>query len=351
MGENEEIHILDVDGIEDASPEYLQQTIMGMELSAELTKSDKAFLHVQLSPAYGEDKSMTYDSWNKAADILAAETGFEGQRRVIVLHTKKDRTHGHVVFERYNPETGKIIDNKYSKFKMSDARSKIELALGHKQTPKRNLQRFALKEDITALWLKHPDGKAFIAAAKRHGYIIAQGTPKRPFRVVDGTGRSFDLLRQLENVKTKEVRARLRHETLITEKQAIEQIREQQASGGGKREKQQPELKPSTVQLAQAFADNRTDVLKIDTNKADHPKTQQFAQTLNKFEANTKAVTKEETPPVDEEQQRKEKIAAEFAANKQSVVDAQIQQEVARQKIQEQQAQVKARQRQRKHQR
>jgi hypothetical protein len=54
--------------------------------------------------------------------------------------------------------------------------------------------------------------------------MIATGT-QRPYMVVDDTGRSFDLVRQIEKVKTKEVRQRLKDEDVLTEKQAIKIVR------------------------------------------------------------------------------------------------------------------------------
>jgi len=349
MGDNEDIFILDVDGHKNASPEQLRQFIIGVELTAELTKSDMPFLSVQLSPAYGEDTTMNYERWNLAADILATGTDFEGQRRAIILHKKKGRTHAHVIYERYNHDTGKMVDNKYSKFKMSDARNKIELALGHKLTPKRNPQRFALKENMTALWLKHTEGKEFIKAAHKEGYIIAQGTPKRPFRVVDSTGRSFDLVRQLENIKTKDVRARLRNEPLITEKQAIEQIREQQAGSTGKREKQGMELKLSAVQIAEEFADNRNKVTQQTSQQDKHELAEhKSAQAFNAFKESSEVINKKEELKESDEQQRKEAIAKQFADNKQTLIEQQAQQEILRQQIQEQQERMRQRQRQRK---
>ncbi len=51
--------------------------------------------------------------------------------------------------------------------------------------------------------------------------MITQGIGLNQFIVVDEHGRSFDLVRQLKDVRLKDVRQRLRNETLMTEKAAI----------------------------------------------------------------------------------------------------------------------------------
>jgi len=92
-GGNARIHILEVDGRLNASEGYLQQALHTMSLTAELTRTDKGLYHAQINPAYREDSAMSADDWQRAADILGHELGLDEQRRVIVLHTKKDRTH------------------------------------------------------------------------------------------------------------------------------------------------------------------------------------------------------------------------------------------------------------------
>lgn len=347
LKDNDAIEILEVDAREDADKAYLFQTIIGMDLNSELTKTDKAFFHTQINPAYGEDQRMTREDWYKAADILAAETGYTDQRRVIVLHHKKGRTHAHVVWERYNHETGKMIDNKHSVLKADKARSKIEQALNHKQTPYRNPQRKELKEAVTELWNKTSTGPEFLKAVRKAGYMVASGTGNRPFMIVDENGRSFDLVRQLQGVRTKEVRARLRNEPLVTDKQAIEMMREQTAKSG-KRDQEQPELKPTASMLAEAFAENHTDAVKEDDHKPEQPKTDKNNNDLfDDFRDNGNDQTKADDPD-QQDRERKQKIAAEFLNNKQTGVNQPSAQELERQKIADEQERIRQRNRERK---
>ena len=54
-----------------------------------------------------DDRTLTPEEWAKAADILEAKLGFENLPRAIVLHEKEGREHIHVVWQRFDIETGR----------------------------------------------------------------------------------------------------------------------------------------------------------------------------------------------------------------------------------------------------
>lgn len=70
----------------------------------------------------------------------------------------------------------------------------------------------------------------FIKQSFQKGYTIAKGELRRPFMVVDENGRSFDLVRQIDGVRSKQVKERLKGCELPTEKKAINDIRRRQNS-------------------------------------------------------------------------------------------------------------------------
>lgn len=230
MAENEHIEILDIDGRDDKSPSFLHQTLLAMSLTSELSKrSNKGLYHAQINPAYGDDKNMTPDMWQQAADMLGAALKLENQRRVIVLHTKLGRTHAHVVWQRYDLEKGKMISNSFSRLAQNRVRLEMEKAFEHQPTPEKNMRRPEMKEALSKIWQQTKTGAEFIKEAKKAGYIIAATTGRRPFMVVDEQGRSFDLVRQLEKVVTKEVRERLKDEKLQSEKVALKSVKAEKA--------------------------------------------------------------------------------------------------------------------------
>lgn len=314
-GENKRLWIFEVDGMMDADEDYLRQTILSMELMAEMTKSDKAFFHAQINPANGEDKRMTPEQWSQAADILAHQLGYHNQRRVIVMHQKKDRTHAHVVFERYKYQTGKLVDNKHSRLKMDSSRKIMEEVFGHKRTPYRNKNKNDLKEVATRLWNSTTTGAEFVHAARQEGYIVAEGMANRPFMIVDKQGRSFNLVKQIDGVRTKEVRERLRHEKLTPERQAIEIMRAQQENtGSGKQGKQQASHQPNFEKAASAFADNRKDAMEPNTEQGDKLRQEivsnAFKENADQFDNNN------QRSDAKTDDERKHEAAQAFAANK-----------------------------------
>lgn len=258
-GGNDHIRLLDVAGRTDASDAYLHQTLQAMSLTAELTRSPKGLFHAQINPAYAEDRRMSEEDWQQAADILAQELGYDSQRRVIVLHTKKNRTHAHVVFERYDLKTGKVIDNKFSRLGQDRARKEMERVFGHQPTPHRNQHQPELKETLTRLWQETETGADFIHRVHDTGYLLAEGVPRHPFMVVDEQGRSFDLVRQLKGVRIKEVRQRLRQAELIPEKEAIELMRQRQESSNTNKG-EQPRRSDEARRTASAFWKNKQEL-------------------------------------------------------------------------------------------
>lgn len=218
IGENDQIpRLVDIRGT--AAPGDLRKSLLEMSLTAELTKTDKGLWHLQLNPMPGEDTALTDDDWKLMADITERHLGLEGQKRVMVEHVKNGRRHLHVAWERYDHEKEKIIDIKYSRLKQRSAVREIELTMGLKLTPLKNISEKDIKVALTALWTSTGGGAGFVREAARMGYTVTSGVD-RPFKVLDDTGRSFDLVRQLEGVRTKDVRESFKHLSLQTEKAA-----------------------------------------------------------------------------------------------------------------------------------
>lgn len=223
--DNDNIRLLAIIGTSHAGD--LRKSLLEMSLTCELTRTDKGLYHAQICPAYGEDKLMTDADWAKAADIWERETGFVGQKRAIVLHEKKGRIHAHVVWERYDHEKGIMKSNKFSRLAQDRARVIMEKEFEHKRTPERNVNRPDMKAYLSEVWGQTKDAHSFMKEVGEKGYVIAAGM-QRPYRVIDATGRSFNLVRQLDGIDTKEVRERFKFIMLVKEKEAIDQGRVKQ---------------------------------------------------------------------------------------------------------------------------
>jgi len=329
-GENEDIRILEVDGQSDAEASALHRAIFAMDISSELSRGKKGLYHAQINPAPGEDQGMDDEHWREASDILGKQLGLENQRRAIVLHSKKGRTHAHVVWERYDHQSGKMVSDSFSRLAQDRARKEMEQSFGHAQTPHRNKHRPELKASLNQLWHQTGTGAQFVKAARQNGYIIATGSGRSPYMVVDEFGRSYDLTRQLQGVRLKDVRQRLRNESLLGEKDAITIARkaanDNQGSGSGTgKQKSSFTIKQSAMS---DLKDNRDDITgqgdnkpkpdnspkgqfgqnKSDVTSSDQKSKQQEPKTANgKFAANKGEVTG---------QQPQKGVKDQFAENK-----------------------------------
>jgi hypothetical protein len=258
--ENDRARIIDIRGT--AQPDDLKRSLREMSLSSELTKRGKLGLyHAQVNPAIGEDRPMTHDDWLRAADVLEQSLGYEGQKRAIVLHEKNGRVHGHIVWERYDHDTGKIRSDSHNFKKHDQARAQIEQELGHDRTPQRAEKEPTHKERLTDLWQQHPDGRSFIEAAEEAGYYIAQKDDRRPFRAITPEGNSVDLVRQLDGIKTKEVRDRLQpiRADLWEEVEALK-LSKADRDRAAKRDQPEPEQSDKTDDLSDS--QDRAEALK-----------------------------------------------------------------------------------------
>jgi len=316
--DNEYIRILDVDGQADALSDDLHQAIFAMGISAELSKSEKGLYHAQINPAPGE--IMNDERWVEAADILGRQLKLEDQRRAIVLHTKKGRSHAHVIWERFDHAKGKMVSDSYSRLAQDWARKEMELAFRHAPTPHRNKHRPELKAAITKIWEQTDTGAAFITTCLEQGYIIGEGVGRTPFIVVDENARSHNLARQVKGVRLKDLRSRLRHEKLPTEKQAIEQAKA--ANSGGKGGRQKDSQKETSQNKARGFQQNKDRILLTPQER------EQFKQTLSAFMDNNPS---SQTPPGQTPKQK----AAAFKDTKDDIMPPTDRQQKQRQQFKE----------------
>ncbi|ACU63729.1 relaxase/mobilization nuclease domain-containing protein [Chitinophaga pinensis] len=250
-GENDTVRLFDIRG---TSHLYdLRKSLLEMSFTSELTRTDKGLYHVQINPRPGEDKKMTADDWLRAAEIMEEETGFKGQKRIMVMHEKKGRIHMHVAWERYSHGTGKMISNKYSRYAQDRARKRMENEFSQNRTPDKNIERPELNKLLAELWALHPSGKAFIKAVGQYGYTVCRSEGRRPMVIINKAGRSFDLVRETK-VKTKDMRERLKGLQLPHDKQVIASIRERQQNDTKEtpREKRIRELKEQMEQHEKA---------------------------------------------------------------------------------------------------
>lgn len=322
QGENEKIEILDIDRRDNNSAAFLKKTLLSMSLTSELTKSDKGLYHSVINPAYGEDVKMTRADWEKAADMLGEALELQDQRRVIVLHTKKGRTHAHVVWERYDHERGIMVSDSFSRYAQDKARQEMEKVFEQRPTPKRNPHRPDMKKDLSRLWEETKTAAAFVSAAEKEGYTFAKGM-RRPFTVIDQQGIAFDLVRQLDGVNTKQVRERFGAIALPDEKAALVARRSRQLAATFDRLQEgmsdaiavqqeltaiKDEQKAQSLKMAKDFSENKQNTTTPDTEPIPHP------SPVTPIDENKADVSDPQEPSAEEIEAMKRKVLEDLKA-------------------------------------
>jgi len=216
------------------SAEQLIEGFRDWQILTEGTKQGRDGLyHAEISPAPHYADTMTAAQWKRAADILGEELGLQNQPRAIVLHGGTDgRKHMHIVWQRTDVETMKIIPDAYNYIAHEKASHRMELEFGHEFVPGKHAKRdrkrqeefprqkltqdedqyqkrTGLKKDdrvkeVAALHASADNGPAFKAALEDAGYILAKG--ERGYVVVDRKGGHSVLSRNV-GLKKKEIEA------------------------------------------------------------------------------------------------------------------------------------------------
>jgi hypothetical protein len=189
--------------------------------------------HAEINPEAHYAKNMTPEEWKRSADILAEELGLQDQPRALVLHAgKDDRPHLHVVWQRTDVDTMKVISDSYNYVAHERASQRMELEFGHEFIPGKHAKRDRkrqedfprqkltqdedqyqkrtglYKEDrvreIAAMRAAADGGTALKAALEDAGYVLAKGD--RGYVVVDERGGHSVLTRNV-GMKKKELEA------------------------------------------------------------------------------------------------------------------------------------------------
>ena len=213
----------------DSSPTgNLRDAFSDMQLLTIGTKGTKGLYHAQINPDARYD--MTPEQWTRAANVLEEELGFQGQPRTVVLHQKKGRPHLHVVWARTDLKTMTLRSDSNNYISHERASDRLEREFGHEPTPGAHVKRDPtkerpttafnhaawqqsersqldprdLKQSLTDLYHQCDTGQAFKAALEHHGYQLTTG--KRAFVIVDPTGGTHSLSRQIQRVRAAEIR-------------------------------------------------------------------------------------------------------------------------------------------------
>lgn len=161
--------------------------------------------------------------------------GLAGQPRAIVFHSKEGREHCHVVWSRIIPGQLKAVqishdrkslqaitrrfakdhgltlpDNMREGGRRKDQPPPANVTLHERHQQERTgISKEQRAHEITQIWQQTDTGSAFVHGLEQAGYHLARGDSV-PYAVIDRYGEIHSLPRQIEGVRTKDVRTRLK---------------------------------------------------------------------------------------------------------------------------------------------
>ena len=150
------------------------------------------------------------------AKISIEATGFKGHQAVLAIHNDRSHPHIHIVVNRVDPNTGRMVKPSYSKRRLSCYAEDYERRQGKIRCRQRVVNNRRRREGkfvkyvppiIAKAWRSTTNGKGFAMALKRSGFILARGK-RCPYVVVDPYGAVQNPVRQIAGARVADIRAR-----------------------------------------------------------------------------------------------------------------------------------------------
>ena len=225
--DNERIELASVRG---TVADDLHGALAEYEAVAAGTRCVKPLYSLSINPS----APLSRAQYMAAVDHIEDKLGLNGQPRAIVFHVKDGREHCHVVWSRIDIDNMKAIPISHDHMKLRTCARELAHAYGltlphglaedrgdarFEKTPEISFAEKAMAEAsgitpearrsaITALYQTSDNAESFRVGLERAGYVLAQGE-RRAYVVVDRAGHVHALARQIDGVKTRELKARL----------------------------------------------------------------------------------------------------------------------------------------------
>jgi hypothetical protein len=214
-GENEKVHVRHIGCF---VARTVSDALAEMWAVADGCKAKDFLYHATINPKPGN--KLSQKQWREAVDRLEKNLNLVGHQRVVVEHVKHGRTHYHVVWNRVNPQTGRVKKLSFDRrtlratalqigtlFNLTPTSNKDQsYKRGHIERGKRTgIDPKIVKAEVTALWNKSKSGKEFAAALAKRGYILARGD-KGKFVLIDRAGSTHGLTRRIHGATAKTIK-------------------------------------------------------------------------------------------------------------------------------------------------
>lgn len=200
------------------------------QAASETTKCKKYLYSLSLNPDHRQ-KPFTRADYLEFIARVEKTLALSHQPRAIVFHNKQDREHCHVVWSRIDTERGCAVQISHDRPKLMAAVRDFARELGltlplamqgplkdrfndraqrtnlaeQQQQERSGISKAERRRAITEAWRSSQNAETFIAALEKQGYILAQGDA-RAYVVIDRAGEVHSLARQIEGVRTKDIK-------------------------------------------------------------------------------------------------------------------------------------------------
>lgn len=218
--ENERVTLCEIRGL---AARNVADALREMEAIALGSQCVNFFYHANINPL--QDEELTPEQWRVTIDTLEKNLSLKAHARFIVEHRKKDRTHRHVIWLRIDVCTMRAVKMTDDYEKHQATARQLETEFGLRAVPSvlgiarpdgprpsrrarswetfrghsSGIDPYAMKEEITALYLESMDAPAFAARLAASGYGLVRGN-RHGFCVVDKVGQLHSLPRRIDGV-------------------------------------------------------------------------------------------------------------------------------------------------------
>lgn len=224
--DNERIEVAQIRG---TVADHLHGAFAEYEALAAGTRCKEPLYSLSINPS----APLSRKQYDAAIDRIEQRLGLSGHARAVVFHVKHGREHAHVVWCRIDSvkmraaqlshdrqklrslakelalEFGLSLPDGLAQDKGADRARKKEQTLAEKaNADETGITPVQRRAEITEAYRRSDSAEAFRAALKEKGYILAHGD-KRVHVVVDRFGKVHSLARQIDGVRTRELKKKL----------------------------------------------------------------------------------------------------------------------------------------------
>jgi hypothetical protein len=224
--DNERIEVVQIRG---TVADHLHGAFAEYEALAAGTRCKEPLYSLSINPS----APISRDQYYAAIDRIEQRLGLSGQARAVVFHVKHGREHAHVVWCRIDTAKMRAVQLSHDRQKLRSlaqelahefglplpeglthdqgaerARKKEQTRAEKAQSDETGITPEQRRAEITDAYRRSDSAEAFRAALKEKGYVLAQGE-KRVFVVIDRFGKVHSLARQIDGVRTRELKQKL----------------------------------------------------------------------------------------------------------------------------------------------